>query len=217
MNADNPLLKHPVDEIYEGIALQAALAIRESNIKQLESSMNQHPEIAKDRGFKNLPLLVWSMGHGNTEAFRVLLKAGAPPNDYFLVNEQRMSLLSLATGAESEEYFELLLSNKANPDGLPGTEPPLFTAFYTHKDDRFERLLQAGANINASVETGQTVIMTVALSRNYRRALRLAQQGADLNAEMSNGTNLRKIIEKFPLPPDSVQGQAQRQLKALIK
>lgn len=134
-----------------------------------------------------------------------------------LVNDARMSLLTLCTGATEPYYFNTLLAHKANPNGLPESEPPLFTAFYSDKDDRFDQLLKAGADINHADETGKTILITISLARDYQRALRLVKQGADVNVRMKNGTNLHKIIDKFPLPPATEQGRAQQQLKAMLK
>lgn len=217
MKADNPLLKYSPADFYEGAALKAAQAIRAGDISALNSALKTGPDVAKSRGLKNLPLLAWAIGHDNKAAFDALLKAGAPADDFMLVNDARMSMLTLATGGTEPHYFNALLAYKANPNGLPESEPPLFTAFYSHKDDRFDQLLKAGADINHVDETGKTVLITISLARDYQRALRLVKQGADVNVQMKNGTNLRKIIDKFPLPPATEQGRAQQQLKAMLK
>lgn len=216
MKADNPLLKYSPADFYEGAALQAAKAIRADDMPALAAALKTRPDVAKSKGLKHLPLLAWAVGHENKAAFDLLLKAGAPVDDFMLVNDARMSMLTLATGATEPHYFNALLAHKANPNGLPESEPPLFTAFYSHKDDRFDQLLQAGADINHADETGKTILITVCIARDYQRALRLVKQGANVKVEMKNGTNLEKIIGKFPLPPASEQGKAQQELKALL-
>lgn len=213
----NPMLKQNPAEYYSGESLQAALAIRSGDDKALDSLLAQSPALAGSRGEKDLPLLAWAMGHNNPEAFKRLLDAGAPPDDFFMVGEARMSLLSLATGTESPQWLELLLKYKANLNGLPDTEPPLFTAKYAHKLDRFEQLLQAGADINHPDETGKTIIMVFAIARDYEMALQLAKRGANVNAITNNGTTIRKIIERYPLESGTPQGDAQAELARMLK
>lgn len=217
MNTDNKLAKHSPSELYTGKALEAATAIQQKDAEALARVMHASPGTCKDRGLKELPLLVWAMGNDNRAAFELLLKSGAPPDDYFFMQGAKMSVLTLATGADKSDYFRLLLAAKANPNGLPESEPPLFTAFYSHKDDRFELLLGAGADVNHADETGKTVLMVVCLARDYVRALSLIKKGAKVDARMTNGTTIRRIIEKFPLNPQTEQGRAQLQLKAMIK
>jgi uncharacterized protein len=217
MTPENPMLHYDSAEFYQSAALDAAKAIRSHDHAALALILRSNPSVAKDRGMKNLPLLVWACSHDDPQAFEMLLKAGAPPDDFFLVQGSRMSILTLATGAQKEDYFNLLLTYKANPNGLPKSEPPLFTAFYSHKESRFNRLLDAGANINHADETGKTILMVVAISRDYQRALGLVERGANVQVEMSNGTNLRKIIERFPLSASTEQGVAQRKLQNLLK
>lgn len=214
----NPMLKHNPSDYYSGESLQVALAIRSGDDKALDSLLVQSPSLAASRGEKNLPLLAWAMGHNSPEAFKRLLDAGAPPDDFFMVGEAKMSLLSLATGAEDSQWLELLLTYKANPNGLPETEPPLVTAFFAHKMDRFKLLLKAGADINHPDELGITVILDVAISRDYQTALELVKLGADVNAQSDDGKiSLRNIIDRYPLEQDAPQGQAQAELARMLK
>jgi ankyrin repeat protein len=217
MNASNKLAKHPPSELYAGKALEAAIAIQKRDSKALARLLQAAPGICKDRGLKELPLLVWAMGNDNSESFKMLLKAGASPDDYFFMQGVKMSVLTLATGAEKPDFFLDLLAAKANPNGLPESEPPLFTAFYCHKEDRFDHLVDIGADLNHADETGKTVLMVVCLARDYVKALSFVNRGAKLDAKMKNGTTLRRIIEKFPLNPQTEQGRAQLKLKAMIE
>jgi ankyrin repeat protein len=213
----NPMLQHVPAEFYSGESLKAAEAIRSSDYSLLADLLKQAPNVAGSRGDKNLPLLAWAMGHNDPKAFALLLEAGASPNDFIMVEDAKMSLLSIATGAESAQFFDLLLAHKADPDGLPETEPPLFAARYAHKQDRFERLLQCGADLNHCDKTGKSVLLILVLARDYQQALQLVRRGADVNVRMKNGTSIRKLIERYPLPSDTPQGRAQTELARLLR
>ncbi len=217
MSNQNPMLKHSPADFYSGEALHVAEAIRNGDYSGLSALLKQSPQVATSRGEKNFPLLAWAMGHNDPKAVKILLEAGASPNDFFMVEEAKVSVLSLATGAENPEFFELLLAHKADPNGLPETEPPLFTAEYANKFDRFERLLQSGANLNHADETGTTVVMICVLANDYLRALELVKRGADVNVHMKNGNSIRRIIDRYPLLPDSQQGRAQAELVRFLK
>lgn len=216
MNTDNTLAKYSLSDLYTGKALEAATAIQKNDIESLARVLYDSPDTCKDRGLQELPLLVWAMGNDNLAAFELLLKSGAPPDDYFFMQEVKMSVLTLATGGKKPDYFRFLLAAKANPNGLPESEPPLFTAFYSHNNDRFDQLLSAGADLNYADETGTTVLIVVCLARDYVRALSLIKLGAKVDAQMTNGTTIRRIIELFPLNPQTEQGRAQLQIKEMI-
>lgn len=213
----SPMLKHDPADYYSGNAVQAAEAIRDHDHLKLGRILIQSPAVARNRGKKDLPLLAWAMGHNDPASFKLLLQAGANPNDYLVVQDGKMSLISVATGAENSQWLDLLLQHKANPNGLPDTEPPLFTARFAHKPDRFERLLKAGADLNHPDETGKTVIISCVMANDYIGALKLVKCGADPNVKMKNGTTVRKIIERFPLPPNTPQGDAQVELTRLLE
>jgi ankyrin repeat protein len=214
----DPMLKHDPLKYYSGESLRAALAIRKGEDKDLAALLKQFPTLVASRGNQNLPLLAWAMGHNNLEAFKHLLAAGASPNDFFMVEDAKMSLLSFAVGAEKSHWFDLLLKYTADPNGLPETRSPLITAFYANKFDRLERLLEAGAKINLANKVGTTLIIEVVLANDYLMALRLVKRGADINVQAGKGKlTIRKIIERYPLPSSTPQGQAQAELAKMLK
>ena len=78
-------------------------------------------------------------------------------------------------------------------------------------------LLDAGADLNHRDDTGSTALLQLAFQNDYKRALTLVRRGADVNVEMVNGTSLRLLIERYPLPPASPQGMAQAEMKRLLR
>lgn len=216
MTQDNPLLQRPPADFYEGPAEQVAEAIREGNHSRIRELLSQSPAAAGDRGTQDLPMLVWAMAHDDLQAVRILLEAGAPPDDFFLVNGARMSILALATGAENDKFLKLLLEHHANPNGLPESVPPLFVALRSRQMDRFDLLLAAGADPNHGDRTNATAVIVAALANDYRLVLRLIGMGADPTVKMTNGTDLQRIIDRFPLPAETDQGKAQREVAALL-
>jgi ankyrin repeat protein len=213
----NPMLRHDPADFYSGDDLKAAEAIRKFDQAALTAVLLKEPKVAASRGRKDLPLLAWAMGHNNPPAGKLLLQAGAPPDDFIRIKTAKMSLLSVATGAERDDFFKLLLSHRADPNGPPDTDPPIFTAVYTEKFDRFDRLLEAGADANRTDGAGKTILMVLAMVNEYERALKLVDRGADVNARMNNGTTLAEIVREYPLPPDTVQGRAQEKLRSKLR
>jgi len=213
----NSLLLRPPSEFYHGDALGIAEAIRQSDHSTLTLLLKRTPGVVSDRGQKNLPILAWAMAHDDVTAFRLLLESGAPTDDFFLVEKAKWSLLSLAAGAQNTAFFDLLLTHHADPNGLPGTEPPLVTAYYARKQDRFDRLLAAGADINHPDKIGRTVILSAVLGNHYAQALDFVSRGADLHVEAKNGMSIRTLIDRYPLPPDSDEGRAQAELLRRLK
>lgn len=217
MNGQNPILRHPAVEFYSGYTLKIAQAIRIKDYGAIANLLKQYPASARDRGSKDFPLLGWAIGHNDPKAFELLLNGGAAPDDAIPIEGGKMSLVSLATGAERPEFLELLIAHKVSPNGPPNTEPPLFTAYYAHDAERFTKLLKAGANLNHKDGTGKTVLLIVVLANDYQQALALVKQGADVHVRTNGGTSIAKIIEKYPLLPNTPQGKAQQEIAKLLR
>lgn len=217
MDPNNPLLRHDPAELYSGEALQLATAIRQGAHPTLRDLVRSHPAAVHDGGRQNLPLLAWAIGHRDPESVEILLKAGADPNTTMPFGTWRMSLVSLAASAEDPRFLDLLLAHRADPAGLPDTEPPLFTAIKEERYDRVDALLKAGADINQQDAAGKTPIMIMALTGDYPQALAYARRGANPRIAMKNGTTLERLITRHPAEPGSPRALAQAELLALIR
>jgi ankyrin repeat protein len=220
MEKENPIFRHAPSEFYSGEALQAAEAIRNRDYSTLAAILNKSPSVAANRGKKEVPLVGWAMSHDDPKSVKLLLDAGAPANDYIFDKDDKMSLVGLATGAKRPDHLELLLSHGGNPNGLPGTEPPLFIAMILKdplRDERFERLLKASADPNQQDDVGVPIIFHCADLNDYQKALELVKLGADPNLMDRRGSSLRKIIEQFPLVSSTPQGRAQAELARMLK
>ncbi len=217
MNTSNPMLAHQPEEFYTGATLGAAIAIRQRNYPALRAAIKQSSVCLTDRGNKDLSLLGWALGHDDPESFNLLLDAGASPNDFLMIQGSKTSLISIASGAKKLDYLKLLITHKANPNGLPGTEAPLSTALLSGHRERMELLVAAGADLNVPDSAGATAIIEVVLANDYILALKLVAMGANPNVVMKNGNSIRKAIDRFPLPENTPQGEAQRKLLKLLR
>jgi ankyrin repeat protein len=128
-----------------------------------------------------------------------------------------MSLISLAASMENPGFIALLLAYRANPAGVPDTEPPLFSAVKADRYDRIETLLNAGADINQQDSVGKTMILMMAFTGDYPQVLAFVKRGADPRIPMHNGTTLEGVISRFPAQPGTPEHAAQTELVTRLR
>jgi ankyrin repeat protein len=217
MKQADPLLHQTPADYYAGPALDMAQAIRSRDHAGLESLCRSHPASASSTGLSGLPLLVWAMRHNDPASTEILLKAGASVDVTFPYGNWRMSAVSLAAGMENPLFLDLLLAWRANPAGLPDTEPPLFTAIKNSRTDHLPVLIKAGANLDQQDSAGKTAVHIAALAGDWKTALALVNMGANPRASLKNGVTLNTLIEKFPLAASHPQHAAQADLSARLR
>jgi len=213
----SPMLRYDPADLYFGPALQMAEAVRRRDHGALRSLTGSHPGDVDSTGHRGIPLLAWAIGHDDPTATEILLRAGADPNVTLPIGEWKMSLVSLAASAEDPRFLGLLLAHRADPNGVAGTEPPLFSAVKADRYDRVEPLLRAGADINRQDAAGKTAIMIMALAGDYSQAVTLARRGADPRIAMKNGTTLEALLRRFPAESGTPQHAAQLELLGMLR
>jgi ankyrin repeat protein len=209
----NPMYNQDPATYYELHDLEAAIAIRNSDEKKLTELLEQKKVNPNTAGKKDFKLLAWAMGFNNLKIVELLLQHGASPDITVKVDGYDMRLINIAVGAKKPDLLALLLKYKANPNAIEGHKTPLFEAsLYDFGTERIEMLIKAGADIEYADSAGKTAILVAALSNNYECVDKLLDYGANPNVVMKNGTNLEKIIKKFPLDQKSEFWKWQRKV-----
>jgi ankyrin repeat protein len=129
--------------------------------------------------------LHWAAHHGNAEATKLLLSAGASAES---ANRYGVTPLSLACVAGDGEVVRSLLAAGADADAAArGGETPLMTAARTGLADPVRALLDAGAKVDAADRSGQTALMWAAADGNAEVVTLLINKGADPHARLKSG------------------------------
>src|SRR5688572_18416244 len=125
---------------------------------------------------EGLPLAV-AARLGHLEMLHLLLDAGADPNRS---GPRGQTPLALAVIHRQDETIDLLLEAGANPDGgsQSSTRPLLFAI----DAEVAERLLQAGASVDARDTNGGTALMNAAILGDSALVDLLLEHRADVNA-----------------------------------
>jgi hypothetical protein len=119
--------------------------------------------------------LAAAAGSGNTEMVRLLLAAGADPDQ---AGPRGLSPLAFAVIHRHDEAAEALLSAGADPDGKASSHPILFAV----DPETVERLLEAGASVDARDAKGGTALMGAVMIGDEAMVELLIRHGADVNA-----------------------------------
>jgi ankyrin repeat protein len=126
--------------------------------------------------------LHWAAHWNDTEAVKMLLKAGANPKT---ANRFGASPLSEAAAAANPEIVKALLQAGADPKTLTTAdgETVLMTASRTGNVEIVRMLLDGGADVNAQEKyKGQTALMWAAIERHAPVVKLLLERGADWKA-----------------------------------
>lgn len=132
---------------------------------------------------------------------RALLDAGADPN----VGKDELPL-QVAIGASRGAGLEpvrMLLAARADPNARSSFgEPVFFTAAGADQDPALmQLLLDRGADLHATTDTGKTALSVCAMTRNWKAALLLLQRGAPWEkAAAPGGATFRVYVESLAGP-----------------
>lgn len=141
-------------------------------------------------GTQNATPLFWSMR--SLSGFTKLLELGADPNVIFLDGG---SVMHWAARADNAEYLEAALRHEGNPNLVGGAfkRTPLFEAIGSEARS-IELLLDAGADINARSENGDTTVMVAAGRGRFDTVYLLLTHGASYSATNYSGVGLTDRI-----------------------
>ncbi|MFC4729707.1 ankyrin repeat domain-containing protein [Coralloluteibacterium thermophilus] len=168
-----------------------------------------NPNAVDDDG---LPLLQWAMLRDDRTTFRRLLALGADPARG---NGDGQTALHLAAMGRETWWLDALLAHGMSPD-QPNTvtgAPPLIDALRARLPRNVERLLEAGARLDAADRNGTTPLHQAAAINDLPMTLRLLEAGADPRATDANGATFQDYL--FDGDPDLLHGEARRSLDGI--
>ncbi|MDR2208013.1 MAG: ankyrin repeat domain-containing protein [Azoarcus sp.] len=164
-------------------ALAAALRGNSGTLSKLLESGKVSPNVADGEGNS---LLILAVREGHTDAVKTLLRF-RPKLDHS--NRNGDSALMLAASRDDMTLLDLLLANgaKTNPPGNKNAWAALHYASFEGVLPAVERLLAAGANINALTPNLSDALMLAARNGHTDVVRRLLKTPIDLNRRNDRG------------------------------
>lgn len=177
--------------------MQAALG----NLKAIDKLIASTPEIVRKTDRQGRTLMHWAALDGQTVIINKLLKAGAALDGEPKLENRRAKYdatpLTIALDNNCLSAAQLLLDKGAAAQGRAGdTKSPLHAAAHMANLKMMERLLSAGADINALDREGETALHKAAATGDSATCQFLIEHGCALEH-----TSKRKIKGKWSEEP----------------
>jgi ankyrin repeat protein len=145
------------------------------------------------QGERGLPMLQFAMLNQNRRSFETLLAVGADPARG---DDGGTTAVHLAAQADTPYWLETLLARGASPD-TPNTitqSTPLMAALMTERQDNADRLIKAGARLDAVDRQGNTALHVAAQINDAGRVLKLLQAGASPNLKNAQEVTFQRYL-----------------------
>ena len=145
------------------------------------------------RGDDDVTLLEWAIWNRKPASLSALLEAGANPAATGMDSE---TVAHMAAMADDPQYLQVLIAHHAPVDlvSARGGRTPIFRAVQSRRNDQFEQLVKAGANIRHSDSMGNSLLHVAAQVNDADRVLQLLQLGVDPNATNSRGDTFQVAL-----------------------
>ncbi|MGH8398890.1 MAG: ankyrin repeat domain-containing protein [Gammaproteobacteria bacterium] len=157
----------------------------DGNTKEIERLVASGVNV-NARGKDGVTSLIWAIYHLKKAGYQALLEHGADPNmqvqNGTLIGD---SVMETAARMQDSSYLKLALQHRGNPNLVNKSSyydyNPLISAIMADRKTNVDLLIQAGADINATVDgfSGQTPLDFAVGEQNYEIAYRLLQAGAN--------------------------------------
>src|SRR5690606_15374248 len=145
------------------------------------------------RGDNGTTMLQWAMLQQSRTGFEALLAAGADPARG---DDDGMTAVHLAAQADTPYWLETLLAGGASPD-TPNTvtrATPLMAALMTERGANAQRLLDAGAQVDAADRQHNTALHVAAKINQMDWVLKLLEAGASPGAVNGQGVTFQRYL-----------------------
>lgn len=145
------------------------------------------------QGARGLPLLQWAMLSQSRRGFEALLAAGADPTRG---DAGGTTAMHLAAQADTPYWLETLLARGVGAD-TPNTvtrATPLMAALMAERAANADRLIQAGAKLDAVDRQGDTALHVAAQINETGRVLQLLEAGANPTLKNVQGVTFQRYL-----------------------
>ena len=156
-------------------------------------------------GDHGMTLLMWALLNKRLDAMNALLVAGA---DWTTGDDRGVTVVHVAAGAENPAYLDTLLVHHADPNTCNTVSGglPLTAAMMSRRQEQFDRLLGAGADVNRPDHTGNTPLHHAAKINDLSRLLQLLHAKANPAAINKRGATFRdylRVVDSKLLTPQA--------------
>ena len=174
------------------VAAQLAQATKSGDAARIRELVagGANPNAQGDNG---TTMLQWAMLQQNRTGFEALLAAGADPARG---DDDGMTAVHLAAQADTPYWLETLLAGGASPD-TPNTvtrATPLMAALMTERGANAQRLLDAGAQVDAVDRQHNTALHVAAKINQMDWVLKLLEAGANPGAVNAQGVTFQRYL-----------------------
>lgn len=174
------------------VAAQLAQAVKSGDAARIRELVagGANPDARGDNG---TTMLQWAMLQQSRSGFEALLAAGADPARG---DDDGMTAVHLAAQADTPYWLETLLANGASPD-TPNTvtrATPLMAALMTERGANAQRLLDAGAQVDAIDRQHNTALHVAAKINQMDWVLKLLEAGANPGAVNGQGVTFQRYL-----------------------
>jgi hypothetical protein len=125
-----------------------------------------------------MPMVLWPALAGNHEGFAALIEAGADPEAPFRDDGVATELL---VPMEDQRFLDTALASGADPNAIgSNAEPLVWKAFYADRWDVIQKLIAAGADVDAPNhgDPSHTLLSTYS-NGAFDKVIWLLERGAD--------------------------------------
>jgi len=176
------------EKFFESRELDAAKAIRDGRNEQLPNLL-QGLDLNRP-GQKEMTLLWFAIQEKNFEAIKMIVRAGANPEDHIVQGVG--TAVSFALQNKDLRYLSALLDGGLPANHTVEDNTPLIQRAAGAEGatlDHVKLLVERGADLNVQDSIGGTALLSAINTNQPDRAFYLVEQGADLNKLTTRGVS----------------------------
>jgi len=165
-------------------------AIDAKDLKEIDRLVASGAD-ANAKGKGNMTPLLWSFSEDNQEVFKRILEHGANPNVVVTSDFNTKgihlgdSVLHFAAGMAYPNFFKYVMQHGGDPNLIDkdGDSPlkSVLRSTRSNKQEDVQLLIDAGANLDYGIDTGDTASYMSLLSGRYSITLQLLEAGASFH------------------------------------